>query len=722
MKDFSNEEFDNSDSNELLNRYRLSAQELLVADNQCIPQLMGTAVADNGLSQETSSPRVHMDTKFKVQKLTIKGGEPKTFYTGIETQVGKHNVGATMPSTGTVLKVIPLYKNTMGKNGIKENPQTLVIYEEFEDEDGLAGTIRSVIVKKHHTDHKTFGFEFKLKPIQRVMREGEVLSQIPSIHESGQYCTGVEAVTAFMSLAGVTEDGILISDELSKKMTTTLIGKLVLNYGDKLFPLNTYGNHVNYKPHPDIGDKILPSGLVMALRAYNPLYDHITMSKNSVSVDDIDYENDRTYFGLPNATVIDVRVIRKPEEDYNVLSPELTEQADIYFNQNMEYYKEILDFYYEQVQIKRKMGAELILGHEFNVIVCTAMEFVGQNKNRKINGHQISKKNVKYTYNKIPLDTVRVEIIYALDVEPTVAYKMTNDGGGKAVCVAKWPKERMPVNADGVHVDAIMDNNSIIKRINLSVFYEHFMQAVLMRLKSNTEKRVKLGKVKKAWLKIEKLYKIISPLMARRVGEVIVTDKRKLSHLESIVLDKFYIWLPTHSPNLGNKMLTTLRKEFDFCYGPVSYIGNSGERVTTKKPVLVGKNHFMLLNKIGDGCSAVTGAKLQHHGLPAKLNSSDRNLSPSRKNPIKFPAEAEIRAMLSACDGRLVAELCDRSNSPYTNQVICRNILTAENPSNIQDSADRKNNPFGGNRALKQSTHGFECMGIELTFGEPDGY
>ena len=705
----------------VIDRYRLSAEELLEADNQLIPELVGTGDACNPFKATTSSPRNHMTDKFFTQKLVVEGAEPRRFYTGVEAQIGKYNVGTTMPSTGTVLRVIPLYRSTMGKDNIPENPETLVIYEEFEDENGKPGTIRSVLVKGYHTDHKTFGFKLKQNTIQRKMLKGYPLTDIPTISDEGQYCYGLEAKTAFMSVPGVTEDGIIISESFSKRMTTTIIGTAVISYGDKYFPLNIHGDENTYKPFPDIGEKIHPSGLLLALRAYNPLYDHVTMSKNSVGLDDVDYDNDRPYFGLPGAEIIDVRVVKRPEEDFSKLPEGMAEQTDKYFNQHMEFYKEVLEFYNDLSQKKRRLGEELSLGHEFRSVIRTAIEYVGNNKSRKFNGQPVSKKNIKYTYNRIPLDSVRVEIKYALKVPPTEAYKATNCHGGKAVCVAVWPDDRMPTDADGHVADVIMDDISIIKRINLGVFYEQFMSAVLMKTEIEIKEIMEKGDINKAWERIDRLYEIISPLMSRRVRETITTMARKREHIQSVIDDGFYIYLPTHSPNLGNKMLSQLRKEFNFTYGPVTYIGSSGKRVTTKTPVLIGRNYMMLLNKIGDGWSAVTGAKLQHHGLPAKLNPSDRNLAPGRKNPVKFPAEAEIRSMVGAAGTRVAADLCDRSNNPEVNQEICRNILTNENPSDIDDAPNRKKNLFGGNRALRQATHIFDCMGVNLTFGNKDG-
>ena len=702
-----------------IERYRLSAEELLEAENQLIPEVAGTGDACNPFKSTTSSPRNHMTDKFLTQKLEVKGSEPRRFYTGAEKQIGEYNVGATMPSDGTILRIIDLYRQRTSKGKLIESPETLVIYEEFEDDLGRPGTIRSVLLKNYHTEHKTFGFKFKRNRFQRgdFLPKGYPLTNIPAINEDGQYCYGVEAKTAFMSVPGVTEDGVIISESFAKRMTTVVMGTAVISYGDKYFPLNIYGDDKEYKPFPDIGEKIDSSGLLLALRAYDPLYDHILLSKNTVGKDSIDYDNDRPYFGLPNAKVIDIEVIKKPMEEFSKLPGDMTTQTDMYFDQTKAFYKEILEFYSNLVTRKKRHNEPLLLGDEFYGLVTEAYEYVGDNV-RFLNGAKVLKKNIKYTYNKIPLDSVRVKIKYALEMPLNEAFKITNTHGGKAVIVAVWPDDRMPIDTDGNRAEVIMDDVSILKRINIGVFYEQYMGAVLIKAREEVKELAKEGNYEKAWERIDLLYHIMSPLMSKRVRETIVTSARKKEHIQSIVNDGFYIYSPTHNPNMNNRMLSELKKNFDVCYGPVKYKSVDGREITTKTPALIGTNYMLLLNKIGDGWSAVTGAKLQHHGLPAKLNPSDRNLAPGRKNPVKIPAEAEIRSMVGAAGSEVAVDICDRSNNPIVNQEICRSILTSDNPSHIEESIDRKNNPYGGNRALRQAVHLINCMGTELTRGD----
>lgn len=272
------------------------------------------------------------------------------------------------------------------------------------------------------------------------------------------------------------------------------------------------------------------------------------------------------------------------------------------------------------------------------------------------------------------------------------------------------------MDADGNRADVIMDNASIDKRLNTGAFYEQYYGAVLLKTRREIKEHYDNRNIEKAWARIDRLYELMSTDMSRRVRETIVTKERKLEHIQSIIDDGFYIYLPTHAPNTNEETVGKLMEEFPICYGPVTFKGINGNTVTTKTPVMLGTNYMIMLHKIGDSWSAVTSSKLQHHGIPAKLNPADRNLSPGRKNPIKFPAEAEIRTIIGSCGVQAAIEITDRSNNPTVNQEICRSILNAKIPSNIEYTVDRSKFLYGGNRALQQTTHAMNCMGIRLKY------
>ena len=712
----------------LLAKYTKSATALLNSKNQLIPPLLGVGPANNSFSSFNTASRKQMGCKFFSQIPPLLEGDPKIFYTGQEQQYGQYNVGATMPSSGIIKKIIPLYRNFSGKS---YSPMSLVIYEEYPDDDekGTLGKICSVEITTHFTDNKSYGLKFTKLPIEvgKFYKKGHPLTQIPAIHESGQYCYGRELLIAYMSMPGVTEDGCIISKSAAIKLGIYQVKTAVVNFGEKTFMLNSFGDENQYKGFLDIGETIDETGLLFALRDYDPLFEHVNMASTRLGKDSIDCDNDKPYYGLPNAEIIDVRVTKRPDEDHSFIPTGMREQIDKYYNQQIAFYKEILEYYFKMKRARKNEGITYRINNHFNNLVREALEHAGDSSDRKINGQSIKKKNIKYVYNRAMLDSVKLTIKYARPLYANAAIKVSQMHGGKCVIVAVWDDERMPMDADGNRCEIIMDNASVDKRMNFGAFYEPFYGASMIKtvrsiqgciptVKNNVIDLYNKGNYELAWSKIDRFYEILSEDMSSRVRETIVSDERKKEHIESVIRDGMYIYLPTHTQNLGEHSVNLLLKEFPPCYGPVTFKGINGNIITTKSPVLIGTTYIIVLHKIGDSWSAITSSKLQHHGIPAKMNPSDMNLSPGRKKPIKFPAEAELRNIAGSCGIKAAIEITDRSNNPLVNQQIVRSILTADNPSNIEQAVDRKRFPYGGNRALQQAIHALNCAGIKLKY------
>ncbi len=699
----------------LLAKYTKSATELLNSKNQLIPPVIGVGPANNSFSPFNTASRKQMGCKFFSQTPPLLEADPKIFYTGQEQQYGQYNVGATMPSSGIIRKIIPLYRNLSNNS---YSPMSLVIYEECGDDAEVPGKICSVEVTTHYTDNKSFGLKFNKMPVEvgKFYEKDYPLTQIPAIHESGQYCYGKELIVAYMSMAAVTEDGCLISKSCAKKLGIYQTKTATVNFGEKAFMLNAFGDEKKYKGFLDIGDHTDDTGLLFALRDYDPLFEHINMASTRIGKDSIDCDNDRPYYGLPNAEIVDIRVTKKPDEDHSFIPTGMREQIDKYYNQRVAYYKEVLEYYFKMKRARKHDGMAFRINNHFNGVVREALEYAGNNKDRKVNGQSIKKKNIKYAYSRKLLDSVKLEIKYAKPLYANVAIKISQMHGGKCVIVGVIDDECMPMDSDGNRADIIMDNASVDKRMNFGAFYEALYGASLLATQKEISALCAKGDTELAWKRIDRLYEILSEDMSSRVRETILSDSRKLEHIQSVINSGFYIYLPTHTQNLGEHSVNLLLKEFPPCYGPVTFKGIGGDIITTKSPVLLGTNYVIVLHKIGDSWSAVTSSKLQHHGIPAKMPPLDRNLAPGRKKPIKFPAEAELRNIAGSCGIKTAIEITDRSNNPLVNQMLVRTILTADNPSNIQSAIDREELPYGGNRALQQATHALNCAGIKLKY------
>lgn len=294
----------------------------------------------------------------------------------------------------------------------------------------------------------------------------------------------------------------------------------------------------------------------------------------------------------------------------------------------------------------------------------------------------------------------------------------------------------MPIDANGNRADLIMDGDSTVKRMNVARMYEQYINASARDLTETIRKTFGYDKTlpggiqtrqlssdnskqklyEKTFKSLKRFYEIISPMMSETITELEKENSDYFkSHVNAVLEDGIYIWLPTNNPVNPIHIVKGLQKEFPIYIGPVTYRGRSGNIVTTASPILIGSLYIMLLEKTGAEWSAVSSAKLQHFGIPAKLTNADKYSSPARGNPVRILGESEVRLFCSTVGGDATAEILDQSNNPAAHKAIVSNILRAETPTNIQSVINRLEIPRGKSRALVYMKHILQCAGIEFT-------
>jgi hypothetical protein len=292
------------------------------------------------------------------------------------------------------------------------------------------------------------------------------------------------------------------------------------------------------------------------------------------------------------------------------------------------------------------------------------------------------------------------------------------------------PDEDMPIDSKGNRAELIMDGDSTIKRTNLGRFYEQAYSAFAREVTENirgwfgidvknpTDAEInsclsKTGTITEAFEYLKGFYNTISPLMY----EAIINPKAKIDpmkHVRAVLKDGIFIYLPTNNPKSSIEIAKDLRANYPITKGPVTYRGQSGNMVTTVDPVLIGSMYILLLDKTGTSPAAVSSAKLQHFGTPAKLTNSDKYASPGRPTPTRIWGEAECRGGAAAMGGEAVAEGLDRSNNPIKHKHICRTIYLAQNPMAIENAVDNNIIPRGNSRPVVFVKHMLQCSGVRF--------
>lgn len=372
-----------------------------------------------------SASRKQMFASHIGQTLVVENPTPRYIQTGMEREYGKYTFSVKMPVTATILKVIERYPRTMDVNRIAENPETLVIYEDYDTR-----VVGCISLTDYYSNHPYFGFRYKRKPtlkklrIGEVVEKGTVLLDSPSIDDFGNYCYGVECNVAFMTHPAVSEDGVVISRDKLADFAHRTYEVRVIEWGAKQFPLNTHGTEDEYKPLPDIGDLVRPDGLLAALRDYDDDASPVEQSRRSTLKVDPIFDT-LVYAAGPGGRVIDIRVMHDPESKIPDTPIGMEVQVSKYNQSRLRYYSEI---YKEYERLRKSRDSHLTLTPEFHRLIVEAHSVINPS-NRK-NPNDPSERIAKIHRNT-PLDDWRVEVVIEYVNIPDEGNKFTDTHGGK---------------------------------------------------------------------------------------------------------------------------------------------------------------------------------------------------------------------------------------------------------------------------------------------------
>ena len=675
-----------------------------VPDNELRVDLLAS-VGVNPWAQHDSAPRVQMLAGHLSQALVIAGASPRRCQTGIERQFGRFTFNIKMPANAEIIRVYEQYPRTIDRNAIRENPRTAVIYEDIETKE-----VGILMIPRYHCKHQHFGFRYKFKP-QAMSRlipgdhiaKGTILADSPAVDDMGNYSLGLETEVALMSIPGIIEDGVVISESYARKLTTKGFESRVASWGTKYYPLNLYGTDEEYKPFPDIGDTIREDGLLFALRPYDPLLAPIEMTPKALR--EPDHTFDKLIYAEKGARVIDVSVRHEVKNGPPPTPIGMEVQTQRYYAAQLKFYRNIIELYND---LRRRRKDSLRITPEFHRTLVEALIYC----------QEPGKNRATQMYQRQPLDDWRVEVTFEYDVLPTTGFKLTDLHGGKGVVCDVWKDEEMPVDMEGNRADCVMDGEATIKRMNLGRLYEQCINATSRHVTNQVRlwmSEMTNESIAMAWAYVLGYYKIVSPRMYDLITGPSYTEQPR-GHLEAIVKHGVYLYLPTDNPAYSPDIIEQLRVSYPINIGPVQYRGRSGRYVTTVSPVLIGSLYVILLEKTDGDWSAVSSARLQHFGIPARMTKNDKYSLPGRANPVRVTGESEDRLLVAVIGGEATAEILEMSNSPALHQSIVAKILEADQPTNIPLIIDRSVAPKGGSRSRLYVDHALQCAGIELYY------
>jgi hypothetical protein len=716
----------------------------------------------NPTIQHDSSARVQMMGSHLSQALPVIGCEPRRLLTGMEREFGRATFDIRIPVDAEIVQVVQKFPPTIGQGGIKKNPTTSVVYMDTNTK------VFDILEFDHyHCMHQHFGFNYVFtKEMKRLVpgahiSANTILAHSPTLDEQGNYRIGLNAKIAQISLPGIIEDGFIASESFCERNTTRCIEKRDCSWGKNWYPLNLYGDEKNYKPFPDIGDRIREDGLIFAIRRV-PQEDDIILAPLEMSGEalrEVNYFFDRCEYGHPGAIVTNITV-RHDDRQNPPTPPGMEVQAKKYYQAEASYHQAILDCYQK---LWHRHRDHLMISPKFQAMLREAKMYLPC---------PIRSKSTQM-YQLQPLDDWRVDLVYEYDFVPTVGSKLTGLHGDKGVICQVWPDEDMPVDAWGNRAELIAPALSTMDRMNIGRPIEHevngsmemlseelraamgapsaiptqdpAIQAAVAKVRQVMAERGQVaiadvageeirqrinGLTDNAYQELLNFYEVASPKMRALFDSPGYVGNANY-HVQSVLRGGIYLWTPLDTPkpwihlerdkdnpkvvHYGG-VVGDLSKAYPARRGPVWFRGRSGQECVTTNDVMIAQTYIVLLEKTGGDWSGVAGARHQHYGLPAKLSKQDKYSLPARANPVRIFGEAEVRLTTTATEGDVVSEMLEMSNSPAAHKNVVENILRAPQPSNIDVVLDRSKIPHGSNRSQVFVGHQLQCAGIEFFY------
>lgn len=679
----------------------------------------------NPFSRHLSSPRGQMMATHMAQTVPIYNGETKILQTGIELQMSKSSYSIVVQES---CRVVGIVKNKVAGD---EYPTATVIITVRDDEDG-SKLFDIITIKPYEILANGFGFMYNidydlinsLYP-GHILEKGQILAKSPTHGNDDQWRFGINANLALVSLPEVAEDGIVMSKSLANRLRYDYFEVKHIEFGKTVMPLNMYGDNETYKVIPDILEEprnqmlcvlrkigvlnvdspdILDTDVLMASRSYmrNPDTEFDIGYFLSAPVD----KNNKPY-------VIDVNVYKSSDTNYSDL---IDKEASLgkymfskrqFYNDVMRVYQnEIVSRYRNDFKVSPKLS-ELLIDASYNINeVPKVLQFKGKD-----------------------IDAYHLEIVTRSPGVCSVGSKCSDLHGSKGIIIEIRDDEYMPYTIDKygnkIVADIIMDPISVVSRMNPSRVYEQFFNDASRKCQALLRSMVK-NRHKPTANEIELCFNTLLEFFALFGTEQYthyLSVKDDVAAKKEIVLEalnqEVYIYYKVSTEKRpievvmdvisGSKfnpeLLDTYMKDM-----------TTGEVKKFREKIRIAPIYEILLNRRSDRFLATNIARINHHGFPISTSGNTKNKLMWKHNPVRLLSETDVRLYNAYGSSELLAELRDRSLSQVTVREIYTNLLSADNPTNVNILVEREKVPYGEDAALHKLDNFLAAIGSRLKY------
>lgn len=448
------------------------------------------------------------------------------------------------------------------------------------------------------------------------IQDGTIIQKSLSFDEYNNRADGVNMNVAYLALDDNMEDSIVFSDVAAAKLTSPLVKPVEIMINDNDIPINLYGNDKVYKIIPDIGEEVIDADLI-ALRKEKKEESYFTQSINNLSKLMIS-DDKRQVIGR----VIDLNIYCNNPE---ILDSHYYAQLKMYYNEQQRYNKELVQLITPYVT----NGYELTYD----------LQKLFANAKRVMNHDMYIDKR---TFSNIILE---IDVLEEKHMEE--GDKASNRYGGKGVCSAIWPQNRMPryKNAKGEweYVDVIFNSSTMINRENVGQTFElslnHISAAIINKI---IEDRLD---VNQAYDLIHKFVSMCSPEQAQYMDErrKLMSNEELMFFVESIIdSGNIHLSMRPISDSYTIDKLKDLYDVFPWVKQneiQVAMIGSDGNTryIPCRRPIVVGKQYIYRLKQYSEekfSATSLSSTNIRNENTKSRVKKDFKELYPN--TPIRF--------------------------------------------------------------------------------------
>jgi hypothetical protein len=430
------------------------------------------------------------------------------------------------------------------------------------------------------------------------------------------YRFGKNAVVMYTLDPYTSEDAAVVRKGFIEEFTTIETEVISIKMNDNDFLINLRGKHGEYKPLPEIGEKV--TGILGSIRTqFNNqiLYDFKADSLSRIQ------DGDRTVYINGTQEIVDYTIYSNNEE---IVDTPFNEQINKYLRAQNKYYQEVYDTCKEIIE----SGYEYT--KEIDYLFKRSKEMLDTEKRWKEGDAAFSNMIIEVTTRKVrPLAN---------------GQKITGRYGNKSVISQIRDDDDMPFTEDGRKVDVLLNLLAIINRTTSFAIYELAINAITYQTRRRMES-LKTYKQKENLL-FDIIYEFNEEQYAMMKKDYDRLDEAgKKDIIDQAIENGIYIHQsPTHETKPLFYRIKDILEKNEWLQPETVYVNMHGRKIKTMSRHWLGTMYLLKLKQSDlRGFSARSTGAVDIKGLPTRSYKSRNHTEKFSDSAIRFNiAGAEI--------------------------------------------------------------------------------